>query len=128
MTKLTDKLTNIIAGTLIPITLALSSGCTIQVGGIKPADLSNSHYSSDIEKSADDSVEKYKSSFNISDLGNAVNSYGSVGNLYRMDETIKQIMSQDADMGLFYAKIGEEYYSLFKKNAGKNKMHEKKNK
>jgi len=127
MTKLTDKLTNIIAGTLIPITLAFS-GCTIQVGGIKPADLSNSHYSSDIEKSADDSVEKYKSSFNISDLGNAVNSYGSIGYLNEMDQVIKQIMKKDAEMGLFYTKIGNEYHNLFKKKVGKNKMQEKRNK
>ena len=88
MTKMA-KLTNIIAGTLIPVALAFS-GCTIRIGGTEPADLSKSCYFNDIEKSAENSVEKYSQTFNISDLGNAVDAYGSIGYLNEMDEVIRK--------------------------------------
>ena len=113
------KLTNIIAGTLIPLALTIS-GCSVTVGGTKPMDLSKSSYVKYLEKSAQNSIEKYSRTYDIFDLKDAVNAYGSIGKLDEMDKLIKEIITQDAEMGLFYAKIGEEYHKLFKKSK-KNK-------
>jgi len=90
------------------------SGCGIKgftIGGYEPVDLSKSYYAYDIEKKADELAE----SNNVEDKKTAIEAYGSIGLLKRMDENIRDLIKKNLNSGMTYAEIGDKYHKMHKK-------------
>lgn len=107
-----NKLQKGLVGIVLSAGLMTFSGCSgFTIGGYEPVNLSKSHYAGDIEKKADELAESNK----IRDKKSAIEAYGSLGLLEKMDSDIKDLIKKDLDGGMSYAEIGEKYHKIHKK-------------
>ena len=97
-----------LVGIVLPIVATLSGCSGFTLGGYEPVNLSNSHYTEDIEKKADELAQ----SKNMNDMVGAMKGYGCTGNLNQMDELVKGIIRRDIEEGMDYSELGDKFHKM----------------